>query len=107
MASPEESGASFLENALLKARHAAAAALAVGFGGASAGVAAIADDSGLEDDALGGAPGIFSARHAGVGGDDTAHNAQPRHALPRIPPERPRARLPRAVEVVFAPSGPA
>src|SRR5712675_991795 len=68
VAPPEESGASFLENALLKARHAAAAA--AGFRGASAlGVAAIADDSGLEVDALGGAPGIFSARYAGAGAD--------------------------------------
>src|SRR5258707_11138491 len=87
MASPEESGASFLENALLKARHAAAAALAVGFGGASAGVAAIADDSGLEVDALGGAPGIFSARYAGVGADDTANNAKLLSALACTPPE--------------------
>src|ERR1700693_2660304 len=70
VAPPEESGASFLENALLKARHAAAAASDAGFRGAqAAGVAAIADDSGLEVDALGGAPGIFSARYAGVGAD--------------------------------------
>src|SRR5258708_19594789 len=52
MASPEESGASFLENALLKARHAAAAPLPAGFCGASAPVPAIADDSGLEAYAL-------------------------------------------------------
>src|ERR1700693_3499764 len=58
VAPPEESGASFLENALLKARHAAAAAAAAGLCGASGlDVAAIADDSGLEVDALGGAPG--------------------------------------------------
>src|ERR1700730_16064840 len=68
IAGPEESGATFLENAMLKARHAAAAAHALRFRGAApAGVAAIADDSGLEVDALGGAPGIFSARHAGGG----------------------------------------
>ncbi len=61
VAAPEESGATFLENAMLKARHAAAAAAAAGFRGApAAGVAAIADDSGLEVDALGGAPGIFA-----------------------------------------------
>src|SRR5438552_10512794 len=64
--SPEESGASFLENATLKARHAAAAS----------GLAAIADDSGLEVDALGGAPGIFSARYAGTPGDDAANNSK-------------------------------
>lgn len=51
-----ESGITFVENALLKARHACA----------HTGLAAIADDSGLEVDALGGAPGIHSARYAGV-----------------------------------------
>jgi len=63
---PEETGASFLENALLKARHASMLA----------GAAAIADDSGLEVDALGGAPGIYSARYAGAGADDRANNAK-------------------------------
>jgi XTP/dITP diphosphohydrolase len=80
--SPEESGASFLENALLKARHALAAALAAGLGGASPlSVAAIADDSGLEVDALGGAPGIYSARYAGAGADDAANNEKLLDAL--------------------------
>src|SRR5277367_1261211 len=50
--SPEETGSTFLANATLKARHAAEAT----------GLAAIADDSGLEVDVLGGAPGFFSAR---------------------------------------------
>jgi XTP/dITP diphosphohydrolase len=104
IASPEESGVSFLENALLKARHAAAAALAVGFGGASAGVAAIADDSGLEVDALGGAPGIFSARYAGVGAGDAANNAKLLSALAGIPLELRRARYRCALVMVFAPS---
>jgi XTP/dITP diphosphohydrolase len=104
VALPEESGASFLENALLKARHAAAAAQAAGFRGASAGVAAIADDSGLEVDALGGAPGIFSARYAGVGADDSANNAKLLRALAGTPLELRRARYRCALVLVFAPS---
>jgi XTP/dITP diphosphohydrolase len=66
IAAPEETGSSFLENAILKARHASKAT----------GAAAMADDSGLEVDALGGAPGIFSARYAGVGANDAANNAK-------------------------------
>ena len=62
----EETGASFLENALLKARHAAR----------TTGAAVIADDSGLEVDALGGAPGVCSARFAGPGSDDAANNSK-------------------------------
>ncbi len=77
----EETGASFLENALLKARHAAAS-----------GAAAIADDSGLEVDALGGAPGIFSARYAGLGADDAANNAKLMIAMAGVPRERRGAR---------------
>jgi XTP/dITP diphosphohydrolase len=53
----EETGLSFVENAIIKARHAAK----------STGLPALADDSGLCVDALGGAPGIYSARYAGVG----------------------------------------
>ncbi|MCK7594490.1 RdgB/HAM1 family non-canonical purine NTP pyrophosphatase [Pseudomarimonas salicorniae] len=52
---PEETGATFVENALLKARHASALS----------GLPALADDSGLCVDALGGAPGLYSARFAG------------------------------------------
>ncbi len=58
-----ETGASFVENALLKARH----------GAAHAQRPVIADDSGIEVDALGGAPGIYSARYAGVGASDAAN----------------------------------
>jgi XTP/dITP diphosphohydrolase len=79
---PEESGASFLANATLKARHAAL------LGGA----AAIADDSGLEVDALGGAPGIFSARYAGLAADDAANNAKLLAALEGLALEGRRAR---------------
>ena len=59
----EETGSTFAENALLKARAAAAAT----------GMVAIADDSGIEVDALGGEPGVRSARYAGNHGDDEAN----------------------------------
>ena len=55
----DETGSTFAENSLIKAQHAAAAT----------GLPAIADDSGLAVDALGGAPGVYSARYAGDGGD--------------------------------------
>ena len=62
----DESGHTFVENALAKARHACKHALRP----------ALADDSGLVVPALGGAPGIFSARYAGVQGDDEGNNAK-------------------------------
>jgi XTP/dITP diphosphohydrolase len=82
----EETGATFEENALLKAR-----AVARGWGGA-----AIGDDSGLEVDALGGAPGVYSARyagHAGSGEGDGANNALLLERLGGVPPERRTARF--------------
>lgn len=69
-----EDGHSFVENALLKARHAAA----------GSGLPAIADDSGLVVDALGGAPGIHSARYAGDAGDE-ANNRKLLAALEGVP----------------------
>jgi XTP/dITP diphosphohydrolase len=94
IASPEESGSSFLENALLKARHAAAAQNA----------AAIADDSGLEVEGLGGAPGIHSARYAGVGADDAANNDKLLNALAGMCAEQRRARYRCALVMVSGPA---
>ena len=96
-----ESGATFIENALLKARHAAAAALAAGLEGAAPAVAAVADDSGLEVEALGGAPGIFSARYAGAGADDAANNAKLLDALAGMCTEQRRARYRCALALVY------
>ncbi|HVC01293.1 MAG TPA: RdgB/HAM1 family non-canonical purine NTP pyrophosphatase [Steroidobacteraceae bacterium] len=79
---PEETGTTLLANALLKARHAAAAT----------GLAVVADDSGLEVDALGGAPGVYSARYAGPDADDAANNAKLIAALAGLPPAKRGAR---------------
>ena len=106
IAPPDESGASFLENAMLKARHAAAMATVVN-GVATPHVAAIADDSGLEVDALGGAPGIFSARYAGAGADDAANNAKLLSALAETPGEGRHARYRCALVCVFGTDDPA
>jgi XTP/dITP diphosphohydrolase len=79
----EETGDTFLENALLKAR---------AYAGWS-GLAAVADDSGLEVDALGGAPGVRSARYAGQGAGDQANLDKLLAALAGVPPERRTARF--------------
>jgi XTP/dITP diphosphohydrolase len=101
---PEETGASFLENALLKARHAAEAASGAALrGAATSQVAAIADDSGLEVDALSGAPGIYSARYAGAGAGDAANNAKLLRALAGMPNEQRRARYRCALVFVAGP----
>jgi XTP/dITP diphosphohydrolase len=71
----EETGLSFVENAILKARHAARAT----------GLPALADDSGLCVDALGGAPGLYSARYAGVHGDAAGNIAKLLTALRDVP----------------------
>jgi XTP/dITP diphosphohydrolase len=82
IAPPPETGTTFLENALIKARNAARIA----------GMPAIADDSGLEVDALGGAPGVHSARYAGDAASDEANLAKLLAALAGIPAPRRTAR---------------
>lgn len=74
----EETGATFADNALLKA---CAVAQALG-------VAALADDSGLTVEALGGAPGVHSARYAGPGASDADRNAKLLAELAGLPPEK-------------------
>lgn len=64
IADADETGTTFVENAIIKARHASAIS----------GLPAIADDSGLVVTSLGGQPGIYSARYAGVHGDNAANN---------------------------------
>lgn len=78
-----ETGQSFIENAVLKARNAAR----------HTGLPAIADDSGLEVDALDGAPGVHSARYAGAVATDTANVAKLLAALRGVPPDRRTARF--------------
>jgi XTP/dITP diphosphohydrolase len=79
----EETGDTFLANALLKARAYAA----------WSGLAAVADDSGLEADVLAGAPGVRSARYAGPGASDQANLDKLLTALTGVPPERRTARF--------------
>jgi XTP/dITP diphosphohydrolase len=73
--SAEETGLTFIENAILKARHAAQIT----------GLPAIADDSGLAVDALGGAPGIYSARYAGLDASDQQNLDKLLVALENVP----------------------
>ncbi|WP_226668593.1 RdgB/HAM1 family non-canonical purine NTP pyrophosphatase [Microbulbifer aggregans] len=71
----DETGLSFIENALIKARHASRAS----------GLPALADDSGLAVDALDGAPGIYSARYAGAGASDADNNRKLLETLEGVP----------------------
>jgi XTP/dITP diphosphohydrolase len=77
-ADPPETGTTFVENAIIKARHAASAS----------GLAALADDSGICVDALGGAPGLDSAIYAGRHGADEANNDKLLAALADVPEAR-------------------
>jgi XTP/dITP diphosphohydrolase len=85
-----ETGTTFVENAIIKARHAAA----------ETGLAALADDSGIEVDALDGAPGVYSARFAGEDADDDANNALLVEKLRDVPAAQRGARY-RAVIVLM------
>ncbi len=79
----EETGLSFVENAILKARNAAR----------HSGLSAIADDSGIEVDALNGAPGIYSARYAGAGASDEENLLKLLQALHDTPEQERSARF--------------
>jgi XTP/dITP diphosphohydrolase len=83
IADADETGLTFVENALLKARHAARAS----------GLPALADDSGLCIDALGGAPGLITAHYAGVHGDAPRNIARVLRELYGVPDERRTARF--------------
>ena len=79
----DETGLTFVENAIIKARHASAIAE----------LPAIADDSGLEVDALKGAPGIYSARYSGEGATDEKNLLKLLEALKDVPEEKRTARF--------------
>ena len=79
----EETGSTFIENALIKARHAAL----------HSGLPALADDSGLVVDALDGAPGVISARYAGVGSSDQQNLEKLLLELAEVPEAQRNARF--------------
>ena len=89
-----ETGTTFVENAIIKARHAASLT----------GLPALADDSGIEVDALDGAPGVYSARFSGPAADDAANNALLVERLQAVPVAERGARY-RAVIVFMRHAG--
>lgn len=91
---PPETGSTFAANAVAKARHVAE----------RTGLAAIADDSGLEVDALGGEPGIRSARFAGEGATDQDRSCKVLCLMGDVPDDRRRARF-RCAAAFAAPEG--
>jgi XTP/dITP diphosphohydrolase len=86
---PDETGTTFIENAVLKARHYARLS----------GRLTVADDSGLSVDALGGGPGLYSARFGGESASDADRNALLLEKLAHVPTERRQARFTSAVAV--------
>jgi XTP/dITP diphosphohydrolase len=97
IADAEETGATFIENALLKARHASAAS----------GLPALGDDSGLCVDALGGAPGLYSARYAGSHGDSAANITRLLAALHDVPAAARTAHFHCSIVLLRSPGDPA
>lgn len=97
IAAADETGSTFEANALLKARHAARAAR----------LPALADDSGLEVDALGGRPGVWSARYAGQGATDAANNALLLHELATVTDAARQARYRCVIAYLRYPEDPA
>ena len=91
MPEPEENGGDFRENALIKARA----------GMKFSNLPSVADDSGLCVDALGGKPGIYSARYAGVHGDSSANNKKLLLELKNVPKEKRTAHFICAIACVF------
>ncbi|MCO5218311.1 MAG: RdgB/HAM1 family non-canonical purine NTP pyrophosphatase [Thermomicrobiales bacterium] len=89
---PEETGTTFLENALLKARA----------GHEQTGLTVLADDSGLEVDALNGEPGVYSARYAGEDASDEANNHKVLRAMESIPDNERGAHFRCAIAIVTA-----
>ncbi|KGR44734.1 RdgB/HAM1 family non-canonical purine NTP pyrophosphatase [Xanthomonas vasicola] len=91
-----ETGLTFVENALIKARHASAVT----------GLPALADDSGLIVDALDGAPGLYSARYAGSPTNALANNAKLLDAMRDVPADRRSARFYSVIVLLRHPEDP-
>lgn len=93
--SPEENGATYADNAIAKAR----------FYAAATGLWALADDSGLEVEALGGAPGVFSARYAGENASDAARRERLLAELAKTGDKQRRARFVAVVAIASVDGG--
>lgn len=92
----EETGLTFVENAIIKARHASAIS----------GLPALADDSGLEVDALNGAPGIYSARYSGEDATDPKNNEKLLENLKDVPDNKRTARFQCVMALIKHPEDP-